>query len=42
MEFIEFEPWFKSAKTRFKSSSGLNLKTFDSILSGTNQNYATA
>ena len=26
----------KSAKTRFKFSAGLNLKTFDTILSGTN------
>ena len=26
----------KSAKTRFKLSAGLNLKTFDTILSGTN------
>ena len=36
MEFKEFEPRFKSAKTRFKLSAGLNLKTFDIILSGTN------
>ena len=36
MEFKEFEPWFKSAKTRFKLSVGLNLETFDTILSGTN------
>ena len=36
MEFIEFEPRFKSAKTRFKLSAGLNLETFDTILSGTN------
>ena len=35
MEFKEFEPRFKSAKTRFKVSAGLNL-TFDTILSGTN------
>ena len=36
MEFTEFEPRFKSAKTRFKSSAGgLNLETFDTILSGT-------
>ena len=27
---------FKSAKTRFKLSAGLNLETFDTILSGTN------
>ena len=36
MEFKEFEPRFKSAKTRFKLSAGLNLKTFDTILSRTN------
>ena len=36
MEFKEFEPQFKSAKTRFKLSAGLNLETFDTILSGTN------
>ena len=36
MEFKEFEPRFKSAKTRFKLSAGLNLETFDTILSGTN------
>jgi len=36
MEFKEFEPRFKSAKTRFNLSAGLNLKTFDTILSGTN------
>ena len=29
MEFKEFEPRFKSAKTRFKLSAGLNLETFD-------------
>ena len=34
MELNEFE--FKSAKTRFKFSAGLNLETFDTILSGTN------
>ena len=37
MEFKEFERRFKSAKTRFKLSRGLNLETFDAILSGTNQ-----
>ena len=37
MEFKEFEPRFKSAKTWFKLSAGLNLETFDTILSGTNQ-----
>ena len=36
MEFKEFEPRFKSGKTRFKLSAGLNLETFDTILSGTN------
>ena len=36
MEFKEFEPRFKSAKTRFKFSAGLNLETFDTILSGSN------
>ena len=36
MEFKEFEPRFKSAKTRFKLSAGLNLETFDTILSATN------
>ena len=36
MEFKEFEPRFKSAKTRFKLSAGLNLETFVTILSGTN------
>jgi len=29
MEFKEFEPRFKSAKTRFKLSAGINLETFD-------------
>jgi len=38
MEFKEFEPRFKSAKTRFKFSAGLNLETFDTILSGLNLN----
>ena len=36
MEFKEFEPQFKSAKTRFNLSTGLNFETFDIILSGTN------
>ena len=36
MEFKEFEPRFKSAKTRVKFSAGLNLETFDTILSGIN------
>ena len=35
MEFKEFVPLFKSAKTHFKFSVGLNLQTFDTILSGT-------
>ena len=35
MEFKEFEPRFKSAKTWFKLSAGLNLETFDTIVSGT-------
>ena len=34
MEFKEFELRFKSAKTRIKLSAGLNLETFDTILSG--------
>jgi len=37
MEFKEFKPRFKSAKTRFKFSAGLNLETFYTILSETNQ-----
>ena len=36
MEFKEFEPRFKSAKTRFELRAGLNLETLDTILSGTN------
>ena len=36
MEFKEFEPRFKSEKTRCKLRAGLNLETFDTILSGTN------
>ena len=36
MEFKEFEPRFKSDKIWFKLSGGLNLETFDTILSGTN------
>ena len=35
-EFKEFEPRLKSTKTRFKLRAGLNLETFDTILSGTN------
>ena len=42
MEFKEFEPRFKSAKTWFKLSAGLNLETFDTILSGTNHIHAAA
>jgi len=37
MEFKEFKPPFKSAQTWFKLSASLNLETFDTILSGTNQ-----
>ena len=36
MEFKEFDQRFKSAKTQFKLSAGLNLETFDTILSETN------
>ena len=36
MEFKEFEPRFKSAKTRFKLSTGLNIETFNIIISGAN------
>ncbi len=36
MEFKKFERWFKSTKTRFKFSAGLNLEKFDKILSGIN------
>ena len=36
MEFKEFEPRFKSAKTRVKLSAGFNLETFATILSGIN------
>ena len=36
MEFKEFEPRLKSAKTHIKLSAGLNLETFDKILSETN------
>ena len=36
MEFKEFEPRFKSVKPRFKLSTGLNLETLDTILSGSN------
>ena len=42
MQFKEFGPRFKSAKTRFKLSAGLNLKTLNSILSGTNHILAAA
>ena len=35
-EFNEFEPRLKSAKNRFQFSAGLNLETFNTILSGTN------
>ena len=39
MEIKEFEPRFKSAKTRFKLSAGVNLETSDTILSGTKTNH---
>ena len=42
MQFKEFGQRFKSAKTRFKLSAGLNLKTLNSILSGTNHILAAA
>ncbi len=38
MEFKEFEPRFKSAKTWSKLSAGLNLETFD-IMFKWNQPY---
>jgi len=41
-ELKEFEPRLKSAKTWFKLSAGLNLETFDTILSGTNHILAAA
>ena len=41
MEFKEFEPRFKSAKTRFKLSAGQNLETVDTILSGTDYIWLT-
>ena len=37
-EFKEFKSRLKSAKTRFKLSAGLNLETFEIILSETNHN----
>ena len=37
-EFKEFKSRLNSAKTRFKLSADLNLETFDTILSETNQN----
>ena len=42
MLFKKFEPRFKSVKIRFKLSASLNLETFDTILSGTNQIKAAA
>ena len=39
MEFKEFKPRFKSTKTRFKFSAGLNLETFDTIVEKWNQPY---
>ena len=35
-EFNEFEPRLKSAKSLFQLSAGFNLKTLNTILSGTN------
>ena len=35
-EFNEFEPRLTSAKNRFQLSAGINLKIFNTILSGTN------
>ena len=35
-EFNEFEPRLKSAQNRFQLSAGLNLETFNTILSETN------
>ena len=37
-EFKEFKPRLKSAKTRIKLSAGLNIETFDTVLSETNHN----
>ena len=37
-EFKEFKSRLKSTKTQFKLSTGLNLETFDTILSETNHN----
>ena len=37
-ELKELKSWFKFAKTRFKLSAGINLETFDRILSETNHN----
>jgi len=34
-EFDKFEPRLKSAKNRFQLSAGLNLETFNTILSKT-------
>ena len=41
-EFNEFEPRLKSVKNRFQLSAGLNLKNFNTILSGTNHIWAAA
>ena len=35
-EFNEFEPRLKSAKNQFQLRAGLNLETFNTILTGNN------
>ena len=35
-EFNEFDPRLKSAKNRFQLIAGLNLETFNTVLSKTN------
>ena len=41
-EFHEFEPRFKSAKTRCQQGTGLNLEKLNTVLSGTNDISAAA
>ena len=41
-EFNEFKPRLKSAKNRFQMSTGLNIETLNTILSGTNHIWAAA
>jgi len=41
-EFNDFEPRLRSAKNRFQLSTGLNLKTLNTILSGTNHIWAVS